>query len=105
MVAYWRAQRLTAGVQALRAELTGADAQQYPEDADPLPLADPSSLVRVWDLIGPAAAATEALLTMQAHLTLTDDPKAMVAQLDMATGLLVRLGHQARRLRFDIGLE
>jgi hypothetical protein len=34
MVAYWRAQPLTAGVEALRAELTGAHAQQHPEAVD-----------------------------------------------------------------------
>jgi hypothetical protein len=37
MVAYWRAQWLTAGVEALRAELTGADAQQHPEAEDRRP--------------------------------------------------------------------
>jgi hypothetical protein len=35
MVAYWRAQRLTAGVKALRAELTGAHAQQHPRPRTP----------------------------------------------------------------------
>jgi hypothetical protein len=42
MVAYWRAQPLTAGVEALRAELTGAHAQQHPEAEDADPLAEPS---------------------------------------------------------------
>ncbi len=69
--------KATAGVEALRAELTGADAQQHPEDADPL--AEPSPLALVWDLIGPAAAAVEGLLAMEADLTVTDDLKAMVA--------------------------
>jgi hypothetical protein len=65
-------------VEALRTELAGADAQQHPEDADPL--AAPSPLALVWDLIGPAASAVEGLLAMEAHLTTsgeTDRPGSL----------------------------
>lgn len=98
VLAYWRAQRLTAGVKALRAQLTRTETETERTGK-------PSALAVVWDLIGPAAAAVEGLLGMEAHLTVTDDSKAMVAQLDAATALLVHLGGKAGRLRAHIGLD
>ena len=58
----------------------------------------------MWDLAVPAAAATEALLSFLAAVTI-DDPRGSVQALDAATALLVSAGRRAARLRSAIGMS
>jgi hypothetical protein len=106
-VAYWRSQRLHAGVQALARAFTGTDAHDGDEDdeegRDEEPESSPVELM--WDLAVPAAAATEALLSFLGAVTVDDDPRGSVQALDAATALLVSAGRRAARLRSAIGMS
>jgi hypothetical protein len=95
---YWRSQRLTAGVQALREAMHQHDPDLDAEDP-------PSALAEIWQLTTPVTAACEGLLGILARVTLTDDAAEIVTQLDIVTALLASAGEHATQLRAEIGLD